>query len=511
MSDTFDLGGSGGTTFSWGKPAVDNLPGAYVQGTVLDMKEVQKSEYVEGGGVGKPEFWDNGDPKMQYRVTLQTELRDPTNAADDGKRDVYLDGRRKANDDGTKSKLCAVLDAVRAVTGGTQLQRGGKLTLQWTSGMGFSGDPRCYTAWYEAPALNLGGTPPPGVAPAAPPVQAAPPAVAPQTVQQAIATQGPPPAFAAAPPMAGPGPMPTAPPPQTQQQAPPVQQGPTPEAIAALQAAGVDPAQVYPGMAAPARRLVHKQPSTASRPEGEAGRDAVLGEHRPRGDPTVHEYGPNQPEEHPATVVWVHLGAGVFEERDIGRPPALEAQRKTINDLAYAGSQSESSTAVVSDCGRYRYHLTRRWAPGPLLPFLMCNPSTADHLLNDNTIVRCRGFAEGFGFGGMEALNAYAWKATKPADLWAAQRAGHDIVGPDNDGWLTDLFHRALTLGIPVIAAWGAHPKPDRVAQVLALPHADRLQSLGVTQSGQPRHPLMLRADTPLSSWPPVQVGAANS
>lgn len=226
----------------------------------------------------------------------------------------------------------------------------------------------------------------------------------------------------------------------------------------------------------------------------------------------MHQYGPNDPGGHPATVVPVHLGGGVFEERDIGRPADLEAQRKTINDLAYAGTiRSESfSTAVVSDCERYRYHLTRRWGAGPLLPFLMCNPSKADHLINDNTIVRCRGFAEGFGFGGMEALNAYAWRATKPADLWAAQQAGHDIVGPDNDAWLTDLFHRAATLGIPVVAAWGAHPKADRVAQVLALPHAARLQSLGITQTGQPRHPLMLRADTPLSPWPPAQVGATN-
>lgn len=50
----------------------------------------------------------------------------------------------------------------------------------------------------------------------------------------------------------------------------------------------------------------------------------------------MHKYGPNRPEDHPATVVWVHLGGGLFEERDIGLPPTLEAQRKTINDLAYA-------------------------------------------------------------------------------------------------------------------------------------------------------------------------------
>lgn len=162
----------------------------------------------------------------------------------------------------------------------------------------------------------------------------------------------------------------------------------------------------------------------------------------------------------------------------------------------------DASTAVISDCARYRYHLTRRWGSGPLLPFLMCNPSKADHRLGDPTVTRCHGFAERFGFGGFEALNAYAWRATKPSDLWAAQRAGENIVGPDNDAWLTDLFTRAFRLGTPIVAAWGAHPRADRVAQVLALPHADRLQSLGVTQAGQPRHPLMLRSDTPLTPWP---------
>ena len=34
--------------------------------------------------------------------------------------------------------------------------------------------------------------------------------------------------------------------------------------------------------------------------------------------------------------------------------------------------------AVLSDCGQYRYLLTRRWGPGPTATFTMLNPSTAD-------------------------------------------------------------------------------------------------------------------------------------
>lgn len=209
MTD-FDLGGGGGSAFSFGKQG--DQPGTYVQGTVLDMKEVQKTNFK----TNEPEFWDNGDPKMQYRVTLQTELRDPTNPNDDGKRDVYLDGRRKPNDNGTKSRLCAVLDAVREVTGSTSLQYGGKLTLQWISGMGFEGDPRNYAAWYEAPAFSM----------EQPPEHASPPPMPPAQHPSQLQSPGAPPAWAQQQ-------APAAPPVQQQFQAPPAPPQVTPAVAAA--------------------------------------------------------------------------------------------------------------------------------------------------------------------------------------------------------------------------------------------------------------------------------------
>ncbi len=46
--------------------------------------------------------------------------------------------------------------------------------------------------------------------------------------------------------------------------------------------------------------------------------------------------------------------------------------------------------AQLSDCGAYRYRLWREWDTScPTLAFLMLNPSTADHRVDDPTITRC--------------------------------------------------------------------------------------------------------------------------
>lgn len=158
--------------------------------------------------------------------------------------------------------------------------------------------------------------------------------------------------------------------------------------------------------------------------------------------------------------------------------------------------------AAISDDGRYRYTLGRRWEPaeGPgSAVFVMLNPSTADAHQDDPTIRRCIGFAKRIGSGGIHVVNLYAYRATKPADLWRAD----DPIGPENDEILRAAFAAADRLQQPVIAAWGANAEPRRVefVRVIARAAGVRLQALGVTKDGAPRHPLYLRADAPLTPW----------
>jgi hypothetical protein len=158
----------------------------------------------------------------------------------------------------------------------------------------------------------------------------------------------------------------------------------------------------------------------------------------------------------------------------------------------------EPGGALVSPDGQYRYLLQRRWSEvGPLLTFVMLNPSTADASNDDPTIRRCIGFAKREGFAGLTVLNLYAFRATKPADLWRAS----DPVGPANDDMIRTHVLQAWKDWQPVVAAWGTNAPRARVLQVCAMTDGADWRALGLTKDGHPRHPLYLRADAPLTPW----------
>lgn len=162
--------------------------------------------------------------------------------------------------------------------------------------------------------------------------------------------------------------------------------------------------------------------------------------------------------------------------------------------------------AAISQCGIYRYTLHR---PAEMVcperstaVFVMLNPSTADATRDDPTIRRCRGFARAWGCNGLTVLNLYALRSPDPTALWKSS----DPVGPEND----DYLRRVARECGDVVCAWGSNARSDRVAAFLRIMAglAARLWCLGVTKSGAPRHPLYVRADQPLLSWPAAALRA---
>lgn len=154
------------------------------------------------------------------------------------------------------------------------------------------------------------------------------------------------------------------------------------------------------------------------------------------------------------------------------------------------------ASAVLSPCGRYRYRLERRWAPGAPLLWVMLNPSTADATEDDNTIRRVVRFTQREGFGAAVVVNLFAWRATDPTDLFRC--VGPE--GPDNDWHLM----REACEAARVVVAWGnvsGRMLPARVRRVLEQLAPRELWCLGTTAAGHPRHPLYVRADQPLVLW----------
>jgi len=167
-------------------------------------------------------------------------------------------------------------------------------------------------------------------------------------------------------------------------------------------------------------------------------------------------------------------------------------------NTATATPASIRVSACLSHDGRYRYLLTRRWADGDLLTWIMLNPSTADANADDPTVRRCVGFARRWGYAGIAVANVFALRSPDPRLL----SRHSDPVGPLNDEHL----RRLVRASARIIAGWGAWPTATgRMRRLLGdLADESSLLSLGTTRAGHPRHPLYLPAVTEPQRWAPA-------
>ena len=147
-----------------------------------------------------------------------------------------------------------------------------------------------------------------------------------------------------------------------------------------------------------------------------------------------------------------------------------------------------TSCAVFSECGNYRYKLSRGWDETlPACAFIMLNPSTADENVNDPTIAKCIQFAKKWGYGSLLVANLFAWRSTNPESM----KQVSDPVGPENEFWIA---HISLNAGL-VICAWGNNGHHlDRSKKTMSflngVPSIKQVYALHVNGTGEPAHPL---------------------
>lgn len=172
------------------------------------------------------------------------------------------------------------------------------------------------------------------------------------------------------------------------------------------------------------------------------------------------------------------------------------------------------SWAVFSPDDKYRYLLGRTWGvenqtltpdepeqlgiSGTLCIWIMLNPSTADHTVDDPTIRKCIKYARTWRMAGIIVANLFAYRATDPRELDKVE----DPIGPANDS----ILYRVTRTPLPaiVVGGWG-NKLPRRFRRRGAQLHLGRrVHCVAVNNDGSPRHPLYVRDDAPL-----VELGEA--
>lgn len=137
----------------------------------------------------------------------------------------------------------------------------------------------------------------------------------------------------------------------------------------------------------------------------------------------------------------------------------------------------------------FRYRLSRRWADGKDVLFIMMNPSTADLEVDDPTVAKCGRLARRWGYAGLTVGNTFAYRATVQSRLTEVP----DPVGPDNDHHLLEMAREAAM----TVFAYGTpkHPRlrsrgPEVVRMIRAI--GGKPYVLKLSKQGIPYHPLYL-------------------
>jgi hypothetical protein len=157
---------------------------------------------------------------------------------------------------------------------------------------------------------------------------------------------------------------------------------------------------------------------------------------------------------------------------------------------------------IEGPVSEYRYTLSRVWSPGPIVLWNLANPSTANAADEDQTSLKMRGFSRRWGFGGYVATNLGAWRSTDPKQMLAALKTGADVIGPKNDETIKYLAYNlrfVVCAWGDCLGAWGTKRGGEIRSMLLSMGIVPC--HLGLTNAGNPRHPLKLAYVTKLEPW----------
>lgn len=157
------------------------------------------------------------------------------------------------------------------------------------------------------------------------------------------------------------------------------------------------------------------------------------------------------------------------------------------------------SSAVFSECGKYRYRLIRRWERlGQMVLFVMQMPSVADIENNDPTVAKCCRYAKRWGYSGVMIGNVDPFRSTDNKNM------KHDQFSNENVNHVVEM----AKISHLVVLASGKPPAGlshaygsfyDSFFHGLPIEHLGKLSYLKINKDFSFRHPLYLKEDlTPM-------------
>lgn len=156
---------------------------------------------------------------------------------------------------------------------------------------------------------------------------------------------------------------------------------------------------------------------------------------------------------------------------------------------------SQFSGAVLDYRRQHRLLLWRFWDDRPRMLFVGLNPSTANELEDDPTVVRLCGFARKWGYGGLYACNVFSQITPYPKEL-LPETAIHS-----GD---THVIKMAVELTVLAVCGWGdgIEKAPYGIARANTIKGYLRApMCFGLTSKGNPKHPLYLPNDAALEDY----------
>ncbi|OZI12989.1 hypothetical protein CEW92_03830 [Bacillaceae bacterium SAS-127] len=159
-----------------------------------------------------------------------------------------------------------------------------------------------------------------------------------------------------------------------------------------------------------------------------------------------------------------------------------------MEDSVQISSHTIETKAVFSDCGKYRYSLSRKIVGRDRkITFIMFNPNVRDDIQLGPTANFCFNYAVKHNFGEMELVNLFALRSESISKLKDQVRD----QGIDPVGYLNDYYIKEAVKGVEkVVLAWGADGGfKRRDKEVLQMLENASMYCFKKTSKGKPEYP----------------------